>query len=83
MRIINLIKYPNRKLYAKTGEVSDKGTYVNLKEVADFVRQGYGFKVTRKTDKADITNEVLRDLLLDDNVSISNDMILGLVRGNA
>ena len=80
MKIINLKKYANRKLYAGKGSGVGKSTYVNLREVADFIKQGYGLKVVRDTDKVDITNEVLREILTTSEVKLSNKTIRELIR---
>jgi len=82
MKVIKLIKYEkNRKIFAPKGEVAEKGTYVNHREIADFIRQGYGIKVYTHKTGTDVTNDVLRKILVDDNVSLSTESLFGIIRG--
>lgn len=81
MKVINIKKYENRKLYAPKCEAVSKSRYVNLKEVAEFIKSGYKVNVTRNSDKADITNEVLREILTGKEVEISSETIYGIIRG--
>ena len=71
MKIINLKKYKNRKIYAPTGEVSEKGVYLNLKEIAGFIKIGDSIKVTDNETGEDITNAVLKEILVRESIGDS------------
>ena len=77
-KTINITRYNNnRKLYAPSGEISDKGTYVNLKDLALEIKKGNAI-IVRDEDNIDITNYVLKQLL--STVEVSTDSLLKLIR---
>lgn len=79
VKTVNLIKYSNRKIYSPSGETSDKGSYVTLKDVREMLRSGNTLVVRRKDDGKDITNEVLKEVLA--LTDLSNEKLVSLIRG--
>lgn len=72
--MIELVKYPNRKLYLpKTG-------YVTQKFLLEEFKKGSKVVVIDKTTKADVTNQVLKSAILD-NVELSTETLVGLING--
>ena len=70
--MIELIKYPNRKLYmAKHG-------YVTQTFLLDEVKKGTRVVVIEKATNKDVTNQVLKTAIID-NLELSNDTLLGLI----
>jgi len=67
-----LIKYKNRKIYSQ-----ELKRYVNLSELIDQVKKGVDFSVQSYENGEDVTNEVLKQCLLNVNVNTHNllDMI--------
>lgn len=80
VKTINLIKYDNRKLYSPTGELLDKGGYITLKDVRETLRNGNKVLIRRKKDGADVTNEVLKEVLAN-TMELSTDKLISLIRG--
>jgi polyhydroxyalkanoate synthesis regulator protein len=79
MKIIKLIKYPNRKIYAPKGEVGNTARYVNLTEIASFIRQGNTIRVLKHREETDLTNEVLREILLDQKIKLSTEDLHSII----
>lgn len=80
-KTINLKKYTNRKLYAPKGEIVNRGTYVNLADIHEFIKLGYNFKVTTYKTNEDVTNEVLKELILHKGIDLRTETLYRLIRG--
>ena len=77
---IKLRKYPNRKLYAPKGEITDEGTYVTLEDIAELIKNGNSIEVTNNFTKQDVTNEVLKEVVRLNKIKLTNDTMLDLIR---
>jgi polyhydroxyalkanoate synthesis repressor PhaR len=76
----SLRKYPNRRLYDATSS-----RYVNLEEVAAFVRAGEEIRVEDARDGRDRTREVLLQLVLEDEASaelLPQALLCRVIRAN-
>lgn len=58
--MINIVKYGNRKLYAK-----DFSRYITLSEMIKLVKANNQIKVTDHVSKLDVTNKTLKSALLE------------------
>lgn len=77
-KTVNLKKYDNRKLYSPVGELSDKGHYITLKDVAEVIREGNKVLISDKQGN-DVTNEVLTQVVA--SMPIDNGTLVKLIRG--
>ena len=67
-------KYKNRKLYSKT-----KKGYVSLAEIITKIKNDELFQVIDYETNTDVTNQTLKQVLI--NTKISNDTIIRIVLG--
>lgn len=77
---IRIVKYANRKLYAPSGEVTDHGGYVTLKDVVELVRSGNTVQIEDNATSADITDKVMLEALKFANVKTTD--VLALIRNS-
>ncbi len=64
-----LIKYKNRKIYSP-----DIKRYVNLDEITSMIKQGEKITIRAHETNGEVTNEVLKQCLVNLNVN-QNDLI--------
>jgi polyhydroxyalkanoate synthesis regulator protein len=64
-----LIKYKNRKIYSP-----DIKRYVNLDEITSMIKQGEKISIRAYETNGEVTNEVLKQCLVNLNVN-QNDLI--------
>ncbi len=69
-----ILKYKNRKLYSKT-----KKGYVSLAEIITKIKNDELFQVIDYETNTDVTNQTLKQALI--NTKISNDTIIRIVLG--
>jgi polyhydroxyalkanoate synthesis repressor PhaR len=78
---LDIRKYPNRRYYDAT-----YSRHLTLEEILDRVRQGYDIKVTDSKTGADITAQVLTQMILElETKKIENlpvTLLLNLIRSN-
>jgi len=67
-----IVKYSNRKLYNL-----NESRYTTLQELIDFAKKGQPFVVIRHDDNEDITDDTLKQCLL--NLNINRNTLLDLV----
>jgi polyhydroxyalkanoate synthesis regulator protein len=67
-----IVKYSNRKLYNL-----NESRYTTLHELIEFAKNGQPFVVIRHDDNEDITNDTLKQCLL--NLNINQNVLLNLV----
>lgn len=77
---IRLVKYTNRKLYAPSGEVTDHGSYITLKDIVELVRKGNTVQIQDNDTSADITDKVMLEVLKFANVKTTD--VLALIRNS-
>jgi len=78
-KTINIKKYSNRKLYATKGSGIGKAKYVNLAQLAGYIKQGYDIKVTSNETKEDLTEKTLNEVLTVSG-NLSTGELLDLIR---
>lgn len=71
---MELVKYKNRKLYDR-----NLARYATLTQVVEAVRQGKTVKVTDKVTGADVTCEVLSQVVLN-KLSLTETTLVNLIR---
>lgn len=76
MRKLTLIKYKNRKLYAK--ELSG---YVALTDIFNFVKSGSEVQVTDHATKQDITKDILKKAWVNGASKLTTQELTNLIRG--
>ena len=68
-------KYINRKLYN-----TSTNSYITIPKIKELIRDGIQIEVIDMVTKEDITNYILKLVMLTCNVN--NDSILDMIRGN-
>lgn len=71
--MINIIKYGNRKLYAK-----DFSRYITLTEMVKLVKANNQIKVTDHKSKEDITKDTLKSALM--NVEMTEQEMITILK---
>ncbi len=80
--IIELRRYPSRKLYNKNAS-----SYVRLPEVAEMVRKGANIRVEDTETGEDVTRQVLLQIIMEqenhgDRAMLSADLMMDMIRLN-
>ena len=80
--IIELRRYPSRKLYNKTAS-----SYVRLPEVAEMIRRGANIRVEDTETGEDVTRAVLLQIIMEqetqaDRAVLSADLMMDMIRIN-
>ena len=70
-----LKRYSNRKLYD-----TSESQYVNLNDVANFLKEGITVTVIENETKVDVTKATLATILLQNAEKLSNDLLVNLVK---
>lgn len=78
-KTINITRYNhNRKLYAKKGEISDTGHYVNLEDLKEEIKKGNTINVTDE-EGSNVTNLVLHSIV--SKMQLSDKELVRLIKG--
>jgi polyhydroxyalkanoate synthesis repressor PhaR len=62
-KLINYVKYPNRRIYDL-----DSSVYVSFADIRANIREGYDIVVLDNKTKEDVTREVLVSILLEESL---------------
>ena len=73
--MIRIKKYKNRHLYLE-------GQYITFKTLERFIQQGDEFVVYSHDTGLDVTNDTLKEMLVDKKCVFSSKAIIRLIEGN-